>query len=457
MEEVFDSEAFRLRYDDETNSCVFTLTAYGERDEFRTPMMHAIEMINKHDSKNLIIEDACDTKMKLSEDDLKWIKKIILPKLKESSCEHVYFVVEEDKAGTACDDMPYSLFADKFKTDKVVSEQFALMMIKNQSDVTASSDVSSMTREQALIYMGLPLNVNDFAIDEKFWVLSKQIRGDNTPEGKQKIADLSTAYDIATGRRDERTKKAQERELEHKFLGKTGDEWRTYFSYTWYKYLLAIILIILAGNLIHSMISNPGYDSGVLSIGHFENESDYLERFMTARLGFENPMITTVDIVVPNEQGQTQQAYADQTASTLLLSCPNVLVFDEVTMPYYYSNLSDVSSLYNFLRDNLSYEQFSKLRPIYLSERQAQEVMVEYEIEYGAEGAVAVEDIDLSAYDSTPVMVGIMLTDEEAISALGYSNLWPDYEPSLVFCVYNQTMDYGDSELIVMQLLRSVL
>ena len=49
MEEVFDSEAFTLRYDEETNSCVFTLKTYGERDGFRTPMMHAVEMIKKHD------------------------------------------------------------------------------------------------------------------------------------------------------------------------------------------------------------------------------------------------------------------------------------------------------------------------------------------------------------------------------------------------------------------------
>ena len=130
---------------------------------------------------------------------------------------------------------------------------------------------------------------------------------------------------------------------EKKFFGKTGDEWRTYFSYTWYKYLIGLILIILAGNILHAVITNKGYDSGVVSIGHFETTTDYVENFMTTRLGYENPLVSTVDMVVPNDQGQSQQAYADQTASTLLLSGPNVLVFDEVTMPYYFGSLQDVT------------------------------------------------------------------------------------------------------------------
>ena len=457
MEELFDSEAFRLRYDEETNSCVLTHKTYGERDNYRTPMMHAVEIIKKHGCKHLILEDACEQTMDLSEDDIKWIKKVILPKLVQSSCEHIYFVVDEDQAGMNCDAEPYRMFSDKFKTDKVVSEQFALLMIKNGGEVSASSDVTSMTREQALTFMGLPIDANDFAIDEKFWKLSKQLRGDNTPEGKAKIADLSAAYDIATGRRDERERKEQERDREKKFFGKTGDEWRTYFSYTWYKYLIGLILIILAGNILHAVITNKGYDSGVVSIGHFETTTDYVETFMTTRLGYENPLVSTVDMVVPNDQGQSQQAYADQTASTLLLSGPNVLVFDEVTLPYYYSNLQDLSSFYSYLRDNLTQAQFSKLRPIYLSERQAQQLLIDYEINYGAEGIGGIDDLDMSVYDDNPIMIGIAVEDEDAITALGYQNLWPEYETTLVFSIYTQTMNYSDSELIIMELLSSVL
>ena len=166
-------------------------------------------------------------------------------------------------------------------------------------------------------------------------------------------------------------------------------------------------------------------------------------------------MVSTVDIVVPNDQGQTQQAYADQTATTLMLSMPNVLVFDEVTMPYYFGSLQDVTSLYSFLRENLTEEQFSQLTPVYMSERTAREILNDYEINYGAE--MSVVDDDMSIYDDNPIMVGIKLKNEEAIAALGYQNLWPEYDDSLVFCIYNQTMDINDSEIIIMQLLREVL
>ena len=455
MEEVFDSEAFVLRYDEQTNSCVFTMKTYGNRDDFRTPVMHAVELIKKHKCKSLIVDDACEGFKNINEADLKWIKSIIIPKLRESLCESIYFVVEESEAGTECSDLPYSLFRDKFKVEKVVSEQFALMMISNHCEVTSSSDISSMTRAQALEYMGLPANSNDFAIDEKFWKLTKQYRGDNTPEGKQKIADLSTAYDIATGRRDERVLKEQYREEQKKFFGKTGDEWRNYFSYTWYRYLIVAVILLIAANIIYTVVNKPGYDCGYVSIGHFGNDSDYVEKFLVTGLGYENPLVSVVDIVVPNDQGQSQQAYADQTASTLLLSGPNVLVFDEATLPYYYSNLTDLTTLYQFLRENLTDVQMSKLRPVYMSERDAMEIMLDYERTYGADFDDIDEDLDV--YSDDPVMIGIMLTDPDTIETLGYINYWPSYEPSLVFTIYSQTMDFDDSEIIIMQLLRQAL
>ena len=455
MEELFDSKAFRLRYDEKTNACVFTLIEYGDRDDFRTPMMHAVQIIKKHDSKHLIIEDACENAGNISDVDLKWIKKIIIPKLKATSCEHIYFVVDEKYAGSDCDDLPYSLFKGKFKTDKVVSEKFALLMIEKGTEEDVSEEVSSMTKAQALEYMGLPENANDFAIDEKFWVLSKQIRGDNTPEGKKKIAELSAAYDIATGRRDERKEKEELRQKERKFLNKTAEEWRTYFSYTWYKYLIGLLLLVLLGNLIHTIVTRPGYDCGVLAIGHFENDSDYVEKFLTSRLGFKNPLVSTVDIVIPNDQGQSQQAYADQTVASLMLSNPNVLVFDEVTIPYYYSYLTDLTSLYSYLKDNLTDEQFALIHPVYLSEREAMEIMIEYENEYGSEYGMV--DEDLSEYSAGSVMIGISVTDEDAVSALGFENLWPETDTSLVFAINSQTTDYTDAEMIIAQLLSSVL
>ena len=92
-----------------------------------------------------------------------------------------------------------------------------------------------------------------------------------------------------------------------------------------------------------------------------------------------------------------------------------------------------------------------------MSERQAQEILIDYEINYGAEGIGGIDDLDMSVYDENPIMIGIVIEDEDAITALGYQNLWPETEPSLVFTIYSQTMNYSDSEMIIMELLNSVL
>jgi len=454
MKEVFESEAFSLRYEEEVNACVLVLKTYSGKDDFRTPMMHALEIIKKHDCEDFIIDGRLC--LNESEADRKWMRKVMLPKLCTTKCRNLYFVVDEDKSGTECDCEPFSLFAKKFKTCKVSSEEFAFKMIKKHAaDVGASDCVCCMTKKEALEYMGLPEDASDFQIDDKFWKLSKQLRNENTDESKQKINDLSAAYDIATGKRDERVLKAQQRQQAKKFLGKTGDEWRTYFSYTWYKYLIGIAILYVIGNLLYTIFLRPGYDSGVLSIGHFSNDSDYIEQLLTTRLGFENPFVSLVDIVVPNDEGASQDAYADQQAATLMMSCPNLLIFDEATMPYYYTSLMDISSVYELCRESLTDAEFAKLTPVYLSERSYMEIANEYEETMGAELTEAEED--LSSYDDTPVMVGIMIEDEDAISELGYYNLWSQKDDTLVFSIYTQTMNFQDSEEILLKIFKEVL
>jgi len=454
MQEVFDSSSFNLRFDEETNSCVLIWKQFGGRDDFRTPLMHLTEMLKKHDSAELIIDGRlCEN---VPEDEWKWVRKVVIPTLESSSLKHIYFVVECEEIGTECIEKQYACFLPRFKLDKVSSVDAALSMIRNSGEIKPSPEVLAMSKADAIAYLGLPAHSNDFAIDDKFWKLTKNLRGDNSPEARQKIADLSAAYDIATGKRDERKEKEEIRNNEFKFLGKTGDEWRTYFSYTWYKYLIGLFLIFVASNLAYDAFIKPRMDCSVIALGHFSNDSSYIEDLLTIQMGFKNPTVSTIDIVVPNDQGQVQNAYANQSASTLMLSCPNVLIFDEQTAPYYYSEVLDMTSIYELCRDSLTPEQFAKLRPVYLSEVDAMEIVAEYEETYGAEMNSS-EDIDFSQYDDTLVMIGIEIDDASAIDRLGFASGWPDTNPTLVFSVYYQSMDYHDSENILISLLREVL
>ena len=83
--------------------------------------------------------------------------------------------------------------------------------------------IASMTKEEALEFLGLPADADKEALENRFWQLSKKYRSLKGDESEQKLADLSAAYDIASGNRDLRVQAEETRAHEKKFMGKTKD------------------------------------------------------------------------------------------------------------------------------------------------------------------------------------------------------------------------------------------
>lgn len=310
-----------------------------------------------------------------------------------------------------------------------------------------------MTVAQAKAYMGLDEDANDFAIDEKFWQMSKVIRRSKDEDAQEKLDDLSTVYDIATGRRDDRRKAAQIRDKKKKFFGKTGDEWLTFFSYSWFKILIIAVVIIVVFNLLYTIFIKPRPDVNVISVGHFAYEGDFYETFMP-ELGYKNPYHNAVDIVVPNDEGDRGNAYSEQAAATIFVSEPDLIVTDTHTVKYYFSEFSDISTIYADLREMLTTEQFDCLVPIFCSELEFEQLIYGYEeeelmYEYTEEG------FDPSEYDNTPIMIGIEITDDEFMTKLGYTTGW-DAGDNLVFSMYGSANDPTKTESIILSLLRLI-
>ena len=199
-------------------------------------------------------------------------------------------------------------------------------------------DLEHMTKAEAVKFLGLNEDASAFMIDDKFWQLTKRYRLDTSPEGKQKTEILSAVYDIASGKRDERIAAEEQYSKAKKYFGKTSAEWVNYVQYTWYKYLIAIVLIVTCGNLVYHMFFAPKIDSCVVSLGHFYVEDAYLDTFLAEDMNFENPYVGSSNIVVPNDQNQSAEAYAEISATTMFLSNPNVVISDERTIKYYYDN-----------------------------------------------------------------------------------------------------------------------
>lgn len=447
MEEIFESEAFELREDEELKCPVLVWRAKGNRDDYRTPMMHAADMAALIRSDLLIVDRRVDPDVDDAEK--KWVVKTLIPYLKKKGVKKIICIVDADKTEETNTEYPFREIAENFKIEKKPSLQAVKEDFRKEGHIAVSEEVLAMTKQEAIEYLGLPADANDFAIDDKFWQLSKRYRGDTSEEGKKKLADLSAAYDIATGQRDKREQALKIRESRKKFLGKTADEWKNYFYYTWYKYLIAIVLIILGCNLLYTIIFTPRIDASVVSIGHFVIEGQYYEDKLKD-MGFRNPFINYVDMVVPNDQDQSAEAYSNQEAATIFLTYPNVIVTDPMTCKYYFGQYADCTELYNELRGKLSAETFASLTPIYCSEVEYQEIMQAYHEYYEA---VTDEEIDLEEYSDEEIMIGIEIDNEDYITQLGYINLWPQSETALVFSINSESMNLDDSKRIITELL----
>ena len=224
------------RYDKGANTVKLEWKKEASGDAYRTPLMHAAELIRKHGCDTMIID--ASKLGKIPEADKIWTVKVFEPALKKSGLEEVIFVgkdLGED-------------FKGKIKRKTVATMEEAEQLIRKEAHPSAG--IAEMTREQAIEYLGLPADADSTAIDDKFYQLAKRYRKSTDEDAEQKLADLSAAYNIASGRRDEE----EQRELAHdqakKIFGKTAEDWKTFFGYNWIKFVLGAGLIVFIISLV---------------------------------------------------------------------------------------------------------------------------------------------------------------------------------------------------------------
>ena len=316
----------------------------------------------------------------------------------------------------------------------------------------SSVDIEKMTKEEALEYLGLPSDANDFYIDEKFWKLSKQYRGKNDKESEDKLSELSAVYNIACGRRDEALRKADERAKASKFLGKTKDEWKNYFAYSWLKIVVIIAVALCIGGIIFSMFTNR-YDASLVAFGHFEVDSSLLEDACRGD-SLKKVYVTSVNIVVPNDQKQSKNIYADQTLSSQLNSYPNVLITDTMTYKYYFGYYKDMTPVYEDLKIIAPAELSMLTEPVYLSELEAFLYTRNY---YYQQGLITEEEYyGEKNHSPAQIMVGLRVKDTALGEKIGVRDLWPDTEEGIIISMFSDTSNVEDSEKLIVNLLHSL-
>ena len=311
----------------------------------------------------------------------------------------------------------------------------------------SSIDLEKMTKEEALEYMGLPSDANDFIIDEKFWKMSKNLRGKSGEENEEALNELSAVYNIACGRRDEALAKQEAYAREKKIAGKTKGEWKNFFSYEWFKILVIAVIAVCLVSILYSVFTNR-YDVSIVVFGHMDVETELLGDSVKSD-EIKKPYVTYVDIVVPNDQGATDNVYADQSFASAMNAYPNILITDTMTYKYYYGYYHELDSLYDAVWNSLASQEKAVAEPVYLSEREAFEFTEEYYKETGmADGSTAEE------CDPTPVLIGFKLKDKESAINLGIEEKWPDTDEGLIICINRDTTDIEASQKMLISIIQ---
>ena len=443
MEDIYYSDYFSVEFDKDSECALLVWKKYEAVDNFRTPLMKACDMIRKHQSDVLIIDRTINPNV--ADKDKKWVSTVFVSALKKSGCKKIIIVGE--KKDFDLSSYPYDVLKKKFDSEFAESSDLALASLTPEN---------KMSVKEALDYMGLPHDATPYVIDEKFWQMSKNIRAAGGDDYEAKLDELSEVYDIASGRKISRDKALAARNRKKKYFGKTADEWKTHFSYSWFKYLLILLGVFMAGSLIYNMFIKPRIDCGIVSVGHFACDGKYYEQLLLEEMGFKNAYVNTADVVVPNDEGQMSAAYAEQSADSMLVSKPNILITDSKTTPYYFSACADMTNTYEMLRENLVENKFDKLVPVYLSEREFYYMIMTYEYETGY--GEAFTSADLAQYNPEQIMIGIMVEDPEYMGAMGYDCYWlEDDEIRLVFSVYTESINAADSDKILLKIFNDTL
>ncbi len=301
----------------------------------------------------------------------------------------------------------------------------------DKNDLTANSselDLTTMTREEALSYLGLSSDADIKEIDDRFWQMAKKYRGKDDPESKKMDEEIATVYDIASGRRDFRVEHEQQIEAEPKIFGKSKSAWKTYIEYTWYKYLAGLVIGIAAIVVIVGLINNSRTSYAVVVFGHMMFDNTYMRETLVEN-GAKNPYVGYADVVVPNDEGFAYSETGNETLNAMFYMNPVALVSDKESYLYYYTVFKDLTPISDQIMAGLTDDAKAGIEPVYMSEREA----IYYQNEMYRENGF--DDMDLpnpEDFSDEPILIGYEITDPEAAAKMGVNCMWHSRQTTLI-------------------------
>lgn len=322
---------------------------------------------------------------------------------------------------------------------------------KKTPETKEELDISKMTREEALAYMGLPADADIKEIEDRFWQMSKKYRGKDDEESMKLEDEISSVFDIATGARDRRLEEEKARAGEPKIFGKTKSEWRNYWEYSWKGIAIGIAVVAFVIYVLYSVFSSTRSAYSILVFGHMDFDETFIRQSMEEQ-GVK-PYIGWANIVVPNDEGFTTDEVENTKFNAMFYTEPCVLISDKESYPYNFSLFKDMSPISQEIWDGLSDKAKEGVVPVYMSERESIEYQNEITIN---SGIYSDEDIlNPDFYDDEPILIGYMVKDPAISAKLGIDCWWRSRETTVLFgeC-YNNGAD-DKAVLVITTLLNS--
>lgn len=283
---------------------------------------------------------------------------------------------------------------------------------EQKAEVTnTSADLPAMSREEALRLLGLSSDAKMEVIDQRFYQLTKRFRIEKDQESLSKI---TAAYEIASGRAEQKAAEIEAHQSAKKIFGKTKLQWSTYFYYSWWKYVIAAVLVVLVAYMATQMINGNNFDIRIVSVGHFKQESQYLTDFAVEELQFQNPYVVSSDIEFADPTAKGTGGMNEALAAfSYLAATPDVILLDEPTAPYFIEYLSNLDGYYEALRLALPADVFDSIEPLRYS----------FKDSYTLRG-LNFDDYEYEPGDEEQHIYGLIFKDPKMYQALGFLTRW---------------------------------
>jgi hypothetical protein len=93
---MYESEFCDVRYLDDLNVVLVTWKKFCSGEEYRKPLIFAINKMNEHPCCNFV----ADTRDGFEDDpaDLQWIFDTFIPLAYRTGCEHIFFIIDRDNS-----------------------------------------------------------------------------------------------------------------------------------------------------------------------------------------------------------------------------------------------------------------------------------------------------------------------------------------------------------------------